>query len=204
MIQRRLAAAFVTSVIVFAAGVSHAQTVHDDSKAHYLLFFGDSAFQTRMQAWLAHHSMVEIRDQMHVLSFDQNNPLYRERYASAVPPSELPAILCLRSDGGVIYKASRDSFPEMPSQLRREIDEAYQTAREAPPGQVETSPRRFPRPLRDASDRIADSIETLPTLGGFEATIRRLTPFVTQYALLIIVVGAAAFYFARDQEPPHE
>lgn len=38
--------------------------------------------------------------------------LYRNRYAAALPPTTLPIVALVRSDGGVIYKASGHSIPD--------------------------------------------------------------------------------------------
>src|SRR5690606_35738936 len=65
----------------------------------------------RLQQSLAHPAVARIAAACKRFDFTPQHEIYRARYATALPPSQLPIVALVRHDGGVLYKASGDNIP---------------------------------------------------------------------------------------------
>jgi hypothetical protein len=66
-------------------------------------------------------NLVAIRNQMHFVALRDTDVAYRDRFAHAIPPSQLPAIWIARPDGGVLYKATGERIPTAAADLFDEM-----------------------------------------------------------------------------------
>jgi len=66
----------------------------------------------RLQAIMTSPEVTAIAKNCKVFYFATTSPIYRTRYAGAIPPDQAPAILLVRPDGGVLYKASGPAIPD--------------------------------------------------------------------------------------------
>jgi hypothetical protein len=67
-------------------------------------------------------SLAAIRKQCHFAHYTPANPLYAGRYAAAIPPDRLPAVMLARPDGGVVYFAAGDTVPASAGELFDQLE----------------------------------------------------------------------------------
>lgn len=96
-------------------------------------------------------------------------PIYRERYAAQLPPTTLPIVALVRSDGGVIWKASGPNVPTGDSLADALVARAY-ADRQANPraipsaNQVPITPQdtgKFPGLIRRPLDGVIPDTITI-------------------------------------------
>ncbi|MGN6545013.1 MAG: hypothetical protein ACTHK7_08180 [Aureliella sp.] len=62
-------------------------------------------------------NLAAIRKQCQYAHYDNENPLYTQRYAKSFGQKPLPVVLLQRADGGVLYLASGDNVPDSGREL---------------------------------------------------------------------------------------
>lgn len=172
---------------LLACAAAHAQTPPEDGDRYSIVIVDQSPGSPagdRLAAMLDAPPLREIASQCHRLTLRTDSPLYRERYAAALPPSALPVLALVRPDGGVIYKASGSAIPAaqaLAAELTHRAKVDQSSADRADATQLVGLPSRpFLRPL----DRvIPDSITVTPTL-----SVDGAVP-----AAIILVIGLSAF-----------
>lgn len=132
--------------ILISTAPSIAQIPLDDSTAHHLLILEQRDGQPRGpldQMFRADRRLDVLRSRVHYTVLDPSQTeagqLYASRYETAIPRDTLPALVLMRSDGGVIFKASRDTMPRDANQMHDEIRTAAAKAREPLPVTVPAS-----------------------------------------------------------------
>lgn len=112
MIKAILAIAFL---LIFAA-IASAQQLPDDSGRYHLVVVtspvptaGDQSLVSQTET---HPQLSKIRQSCKSFVFKADDPLYRSRYAATLGDTDLPKIALVRSDGGVLYKASGSAMPD--------------------------------------------------------------------------------------------
>lgn len=106
-----LAAAAVLSIV---AGSAVAQPPEDAAAYHLITVTQNppSPAETQLLASLQSNArLLRIAESSKQFHWTTSDELYRSRYAAALPPTTLPIIALVRSDGGVIYKASGANIP---------------------------------------------------------------------------------------------
>lgn len=179
----RLAIAIIVAILLglLAATTSPAQAPPEDGDRYSIVIVDDSpptAAGQRLAAMLDSPPLREIADACHRHVFTPTSPLYRERYAEAIPPTALPVFAVTRPDGGVIYKASGPSIPSA-DDLAKALTHRAREDQAAGSPDINGPSRPYLRPL----DRvIPDSINLQPTIA-----IDGAIP-----AVILIVLGLAA------------
>lgn len=94
-------------------------------------------------------------------------PIYRERYAAALPPTTLPIVALVRSDGGVIWKASGPNVPTGDALADALVARAY-ADRKANPRAIPPANRS---PIQTQGDRKLSGLMRRPLDGVIPDTI---------------------------------
>lgn len=126
--------------ICIAASVATAQPLPDDSGQYHLIVVTSELPMTADNTLVAntetHPQLSAIRERCKSFVFKVNDPLYQSRYASALGITSLPKIALVRSDGGVLYKASGPSTYD-PDQLAADLMKAATADRAQNPRTVD-------------------------------------------------------------------
>ncbi len=98
------------AILAIAVSIASAQQLPDDSGKYHLIVvtseFPMTADETLVANTETHPQLSAIRARCKSFVFKVNDPLYQSRYASALGITSLPKVALVRSDGGVLYKAS--------------------------------------------------------------------------------------------------
>lgn len=130
MIHRRiLCVTLVWLAVLWAAGwagadLASAQSPLDDSRDYHLITVTQDPPTPACSALLASlqsPDLAPIARRCKVFSFRPRDVIYRERYASALPPESVPIVALVRYDGGVLFKASGSRIPR-PAALAAELN----------------------------------------------------------------------------------
>lgn len=132
----------------------------DDSKAYHLVVVtlpSPTQFGRELLNSLDTHPRLQaITKQCKTFRWTTATPIYRERYAASLPPTELPIVALVRSDGGVIWKSSGpvvmgDALAD--ALVARAFADRSANQRLVPPtnqqSQSQTRPNFLRRPLDD-------------------------------------------------------
>lgn len=108
-----------------ASAQAQPQTLPDDrSQYSFVVVHEDqpSATTHRLsQMFASDPQLAQLARSFTVHRFPASDALYRKRYASALPPNDLPALALVRPDGGVVYKASGTSIPATSQELYADL-----------------------------------------------------------------------------------
>lgn len=102
------------AIVVICTSIASAQTPPDDSGQYHLITVTatpPTPACVQLQQSLAHPAVARIAAACKRFDFTPNHEIYRARYATALPPSQLPIVALVRGDGGVLYKASGPNIP---------------------------------------------------------------------------------------------
>jgi len=97
------------AIVALFSPIVRAQTPPDDSGQYHLITVTatpPTPACVQLQQSLAHPAVARIAAACKRFDFTPNHEIYRARYATALPPSQLPIVALVRHDGGVLYKAS--------------------------------------------------------------------------------------------------
>lgn len=154
-------------------------------------------------------------------NFTVSNPLYRERYAHTLQPTELPMVVMARQSGGVLYKSTGANLPSSAAGLFAALQHAHKTAppepkpgptaekcpncpkQPAPPPDTRPFDGRLAPRIVDAA--IPDTVEVNPSfslnLPGWViptvVAILALVGLVGMCFLVVLVLGGGAFAIFR-------
>jgi hypothetical protein len=88
------------------------------------LFVGTDAQSKQLLQWFqSDPSLSKVAAKCNYQVYATGDALYKTRYEQWVPPSQFPAIVLTRHDGGHCYVASRSEIPSDPATLLAEIKE---------------------------------------------------------------------------------
>lgn len=102
------------AIVVICTSIASAQTPPDDSGQYHLITVTatpPTPACVQLQQSLAHPAVARIAAACKRFDFTPQHEIYLARYASALPPSQLPIVALVRGDGGVLYKASGTNIP---------------------------------------------------------------------------------------------
>jgi hypothetical protein len=98
------------------------------------VFVGTDPRSQEMLAWWHTDGLLQaLRKQVNWQAYTRDNPLYRERYASIVPPDQFPSVIFADERGGHVYAAGGDSLPTSSRALYDAIydaNEVYKSLRD--------------------------------------------------------------------------
>lgn len=96
------------------------------------LFVGTDEQSKQLLRWFtADPNLSKVASRCNYQVYATGDPLYKARYEQSVPPSQFPAIVLTRPDGGHCYIASRESIPTDPAVLLAEIKQGTETSARA-------------------------------------------------------------------------
>ncbi|MEM9825098.1 MAG: hypothetical protein AAF958_00840 [Planctomycetota bacterium] len=145
----------ISAILVFVALVAHAEPP-DDSSAYMLVTVTGvqkSPADTALLRSLATDTrLASISKACKRFDWTPASKAYARRYAAALPPTTLPVVALLRSDGGVVYKASGTNVPS-PNALADELIRVAKADRAQNPRTIQA-----PQPTADpmANDPLAN------------------------------------------------
>lgn len=90
----------------------------------------DPQSQTLLDWWNRDRQLRFLREDCNFQVYTKDNALYRERFATAIPVDEFPAVLFTDPDGGHVYVAGRQFLPDTGPKLFAEMKAAYETQRQ--------------------------------------------------------------------------
>jgi len=99
--------------------------VPDDGEAYHVSLFLHDDYRKRpldrslVAWWEVDPVLKSVKAQTHFHTFLASNPLYKSRFAKAVPT--LPAVMIQKSEGKVMYKASGANLPPSPWQMSNDV-----------------------------------------------------------------------------------
>ncbi|MEO9590892.1 hypothetical protein [Rhodopirellula bahusiensis] len=143
----------------------------EDAAAYHLITVtapNPTPYGVRLVQDIENHPRVQAISQ-HCKTFQWTSatPIYRERYAAALPPTTLPIVALVRSDGGVIWKASGPNVPTGDALADALVAWTYADRK--------TNPRAIPSanqsPIRTQSDRRFPGLLHRPLEGVIPDTI---------------------------------
>jgi len=113
----------------------------DDSGRYHLVVVtgGNVADASLLQSLATHPQLSEVSKACKRFTFAAADPLYRARYATALGNDPLPIIALVRSDGGVLYKASGVNIPA-PDELAQNLLKTGRADRTANPRKINAAP----------------------------------------------------------------
>ncbi len=195
------------AIVVICTSIASAQTQPDDSGQYHLITVTSTPPTpacVRLQQSLAHPTVARIASACKRFDFTPNHEIYRARYATALPPSQLPVVALVRHDGGVLYKASGSNIPGPDALAESLIKMATADQSQVPRQSYQPSPAYGPmRPdggwLPNRPNLIPDTIVVSPQV-NVPSGLLWLAIFGIIVGLLTIVavIGATIYLLTRE------
>lgn len=194
--------------LLLTAATAYAGPPEDAASFHLVTVTANPASPTGQQLLQdidTHPQLSAIAGACKRFAWTTADPIYRARYAAALPPTSLPIVALIRSDGGVIYKASGPNIPQGDDLAATLTGRAYLDRKanprpipnveysQTPPGQPdsETGLRPLFPDRRPVLDRvIPDTVNVTPT---FELSDKIGYAIATVVGLVFLCVAILAF-----------
>jgi hypothetical protein len=121
--------------------LTDAQPTRPAAKQYQLLLFLDSSYQAQtLQAWFSQHQeLINLRGRSEVQVYTDNSPLYRQRFASVVPPGQFPAVILQDARGGHIHAAGKSMIPATADMLVADLRKSYELYKQAKQGSIQAT-----------------------------------------------------------------
>lgn len=192
----------IFALFVFLATVAEAQTPPDDSAQYSLVIVTASPANVAdakvLESFKSNPALANIAANCKRFTFDARDPLYLSRYAAQLPPTALPVVAMVRSDGGVIYKASWPNIPP-PDELAAQMLKMGRADRNQNPRTIQVSkPEEIAGPLTPwlpdparPSGLIPDTVNINPTLNVPPEVGMAMTAAVALVGVVLLLGGMA-------------
>lgn len=96
------------------------------------LFLGNDARSSQIKQWFdTDPKLLKMRDACNYQVFTEANPLYRTKYASAIPVEQFPVVLLQYADGGHIHAAGGHMIPSTAAALLSDMQYGFELASKA-------------------------------------------------------------------------
>lgn len=97
---------------------------------HQIALFVDTspAGQTLLSWFNNDPQLSALKAKVDFQVYTPSNALYQSRFASIVPPSQFPAVLFLRPDGGHIHATGGNMLPRSAAELHSDLQSSFQLA----------------------------------------------------------------------------
>lgn len=121
---------------ILAPALVHAQSSPDQGKDIHLVYIGETG-STQYKWFFTNSDLVSLREQCNWSHLLPTDSIFKEKYAPVVG-TDMPIVLFMRNDGGLIHSASGANFPRQASVLFADLRSSFRLAQKAKPAEQVT------------------------------------------------------------------